>query len=155
MLLQGTQGLNTYYGIRAGENSTIGSSNTFIGAVAGSNNDTGYQNTFVGTDAGRPNEGGNNGHGDVVSMLIHLRFKRLQNRFCSCNQISISRSLLHCPADCGTANVQSTGHLASGNRQLPSRNSGQPVRGPLRSRDALWDPTIPFRLPYHLSSTET
>jgi hypothetical protein len=60
MLLQGTEGLNTYYGIRAGENNTTGSSNTFIGAVAGSNNDTGYQNTFVGTDAGRANEGGNN-----------------------------------------------------------------------------------------------
>jgi len=58
MLLQGTQGLNTYYGIRAGENNTIGSSNSFFGTQTGQANDTGSNNTFFGYSAGYENRSG-------------------------------------------------------------------------------------------------
>ena len=62
------------------------------------------------------------GEGDVVSMLTRLGFKRLQNRARGCNQVPSIPRPLHRQADDGTVHIQSTGHLASGDRQLPSGN---------------------------------
>ena len=55
-------------------------------------------------------------------MLTRLRFKRLQNRACGCDKVRIIPRPLHRPADGRTVYIQSTGHLAFGDRQLPSGN---------------------------------
>jgi hypothetical protein len=59
--VQGTEGLNTYYGQGAGYSNTSGTGATFIGVNAGYSNTTGIDNTFLGRSAGRNNTtGGNN-----------------------------------------------------------------------------------------------
>lgn len=59
--VQGTEGLNTYYGQGAGFSNTTGTGATFIGVNAGYSNTTGIDNTFLGRSAGRSNTtGGNN-----------------------------------------------------------------------------------------------
>ena len=59
--VQGTEGLNTYYGQGAGFSNTTGTGATFIGVNAGYSNTIGIDNTFLGRSAGRNNTtGGNN-----------------------------------------------------------------------------------------------